>query len=84
MLSAFGLQRLESVIHDDHLAAGGIVAGIEHTARATGEIAVPLPVPLLSDFATLIEPGFCLLADEPGLPTRPNQLFQPTALANRV
>ena len=84
MLSAYGLQRLESVIHDDPLGAGEIVARIEHAARTAGEGAEALPVPLLSDFATLIEPGLRLLGDEPGLPTRPNRLFQPTGLANRV
>ncbi|MFZ4371941.1 MAG: hypothetical protein ACOYO2_01785 [Mycobacterium sp.] len=78
MLSAYGLQRLESVMYDDPLRAGDIVARIEHAARTAGEGAAPLSVPCLSDFTTLIEPGLRLLADEPGLPTRPNRLFQPT------
>ncbi len=84
MLSAYGLQRLESVMHDDPLRAGDIVGQIEHATPTAGEGAMPVSVPRLSDFATLIEPGLRLLADEPGLPTRPNRLFQPTGLANRV
>ena len=75
MLSAYGLQRLESVMYDDPLQAGEIVARSEPAARTAGEGAAPLSVPCLT---TLIEPGLRLLADEPGLPTRPNRLFQPT------
>jgi hypothetical protein len=69
MLSTYGLQRLESVMHDDRPANGEIVT---------------LSVPRLSDFTTPIEPGLRLLADEPGLPTRPNRQFQPTEYDNRV
>jgi len=84
MLSAYGLQRLESVMHDDRPATGEIVAGLEHAAHAARAKPVPLSVSGLSEFTTRIEPGLRLLADEPGLPTRPNRQFQATGYANRV
>jgi len=84
MLSTYGLQRLESVMHDDRSATGEVVARLEQAARSAREKTVPLSVPRLSDFTTPIEPGLRLLADEPGLPTRPNRQFQPTGYANPV
>ena len=84
MLSTYGLQRLESVMHDDHPAAGEVVARLEKAARAAREKAAPRSAPSLSEFTTRIEPGHRLLADEPGLPTRPNRQFQPTGYANPV
>lgn len=84
MLSAHGLQRLESILHDECVAAGEVVARLEQVARAAREKAVPLSVLGLSELATRIEPGIRLLADEPGLPTRPNRQFQPTGYANQV
>lgn len=84
MLSAYGLQRIESGMHHDHPAVGEIVSEIVQDAWDAGEIALPLAVPNLSDFSVRIEPGLRLLADEPGLPTRPNRLFQPTGHANPV
>ena len=84
MLSAYGLQRLESVMDDDRPSAGEIVALLEQTARTARETAVTPVVPRVSDFTTPIEPGLRLLADEPGLPTRPNRQFRPTQYANRV
>jgi len=84
MLSTHGLQRLESILHDECVAAGEVIARLEQAARAAREKAVPLSVPGLPEFATRIEPGIRLLADEPGLPTRPNRQFQPTGYANPV
>ena len=84
MLSTHGLQRLESVLHDERVTPGEIVARLEQAARSARGMATPLPVPKPLEFATRIEPGLRLLADEPGLPTRPNRLFQPTGFANRV
>ncbi len=86
MLSTFGLQRLESVMHGDRPAAAEIVAGIEQDARDARQrpplpVAVPRPVGLSPRG---VEPGLRLLADEPGLPTGPNPLFQPTGYANPV
>ena len=84
MLSTHGLQRLESVLHDDRGTAGEVVARLEQAARAARVKAAPLSVPGLSGLTTRIEPGIRLLADEPGLPTRPNRQFQPTGYANPV
>ena len=87
MLSTYGLQRIESVMHDDRTAGADIVSRLEQTARearVARDEAVPLVVPSLSDRATRIEPSLRLLVDEPGLPTRPNRLFQPTGYANPV
>ena len=84
MLSTHGLHRLESVLHDERITPGEIVARLEQTARSARAKTTPLPVPNPLEFATRIEPGLRLLADEPGLPTRPNRLFQPTGYANPV
>jgi hypothetical protein len=84
MLSTHGLQRLESVLHDERVAAGEVFARLEQAARAAREKAAPRSVPGRSELTTRIEPGIRLLADEPGLPTRPNRLFQPTGYANPV
>jgi hypothetical protein len=87
MLSTHGLQRLESVLHGECVAAGEVVARLEQAARAARaarEKAAALAVPGLSELTTRIEPGIRLLADEPGLPTRPNRQFQPTGYANPV
>ena len=84
MLSTHGLQRLESVLHDESVAAGEVVARLEQATRAAREKAAPLSVPALSELTTRIEPGIRLLADEPGLPTRPNRQFQATGYANPV
>jgi len=84
MLSTHGLQRLESALHDERVSTGEVVARLEQAARAAREKAVPPSVPGLHEFTTRIEPGIRLLADEPGLPTRPNRQFQPTGYANPV
>jgi len=84
MLSTHGLQRLESVLHDERVAPAEVVTRLEQAARAAREKAALISVPGLSELATRIEPGIRLLADEPGLPTRPNRQFQPTGHANPV
>jgi hypothetical protein len=84
MLSTHGLQRLESILHDERVTAGEVAARLEQAARAAREKAAPLSVPGLSELTARIEPGIHLLADEPGLPTRPNRQFQPTGYANPV
>ncbi|MFM9032677.1 MAG: hypothetical protein ACKOQ4_00005, partial [Mycobacterium sp.] len=81
----FGLPRLEGVVQAARPGGAGISACVEPTARAIAgstpvrhapaEAAGPTP-------ASRFDP--MLLIDEPGLPTRPNPLFQPSAAANRV
>jgi len=83
MLSTHGLQRLESVLQDER-GAGEVIARLEQAARAARGKAAPLPLSGPSEVTTRIEPGIRLLADEPGLPTRPNRQFQPTGYANPV
>lgn len=83
MLSAVGLQRMESVLHDDRPSAAQLVTRLEQAARAAREKAAQRT---LDEFAGRVprrEPALGL-ADEPGLPTRPNPLFRPSELANRV
>lgn len=84
MLSTHGLQRLESILHGERGTPGEVVNRLEQAARAAREKAAPLSLPGLSELTNRIEPGIRLLADEPGLPTRPNRQFQPTGYANPV
>jgi hypothetical protein len=84
MVFTVGLQRLESLLHGDRPSAVELVARVERAARsarqraaqcALSELAAA-PLPRRLDPVPLI--------DEPGLPTRPNRLFQPSGLGNRV
>ncbi len=94
MVSAVGLQRLESVLQGDLPTATEFVARLEQLARAAREAARdctgPLPLKSLSGSAPRIQPQHPVLVDEPGLPTRlsahasPNPHFQPTGYANPV
>jgi len=84
MLWTVGLQRLESVMHGDRPSAGQLVARLEHAARAARENAAQRTLHEFSGINTRIEPAHLLLADEPGLPTRPNPQVQPYQIANRV
>ncbi len=96
MVSAFAMQRLETVMHGDRPSAGQVVALLEQAAYAAREKAAQRTLNDLTGFA---QPGAgedgpavgrsgrldaVLLADEPGLPTRPNPLFQPSEIANPV
>lgn len=84
MVFTVGLQRLETLLHGERPSATEIVACLERAARTARQKAAQRT---LSEFAattptTRLDP--LLLIDEPGLPTRPNPLFQPSGLANRV
>ena len=88
MISAFAMQRLESVMHGDRPSAGQVVALLEQAARTARENAAQRT---LNDLAGLGQPTRSsgrldpvLLADEPGLPTRPNPLFRSSEIANPV
>jgi hypothetical protein len=84
MLFAYGLQRLESLLHGDRPSAAELVTRLERAARAAREKAAQRTLSELSAAkpATRFDP--LLLIDEPGLPTRPNPLFQPSGFVNRV
>lgn len=84
MLCTFGLQRLEDSIHSDRPTAAQVVAHLEQSARAAREEAAQRTLDAFSGGQppARLDPVF--LVDEPGLPTRPNPLFRPSRLANRV
>lgn len=78
MMLAVGLQRLESLLHGDRPAGADLVARLERAARAARQraerriIEEAPPAPAGARFDPV------LFIDEPGLPTRPNPLFQPS------
>lgn len=78
MLCAVGLQRIETLLNGDRFSAVRLMARLEGAARTAGQRAaertrceVPAARP-----AGRLDP--LLLIDEPGLPTRPNPVFQPS------
>jgi len=84
MICTVGLQRLERTVHGERPSAGQLVTRLEQAARAAREKAAQRTLNEFSgaEPAARLDPIF--LVDEPGLPTRPNPLFQPSGLANRV
>lgn len=84
MLCTFGLQRLESVVHGDRPSPAEILVRLEQSAHSAREKAAQRTLSEFSGSAPTnrLDPVF--LVDEPGLPTRPNPLFRPSGLANRV
>jgi len=84
MVCTFGLQRLEGILHGDRPNATQSITRLEQSARAAREKAAQRTLDEFSGgpSAASLDPVF--LVDEPGLPTRPNPLFQPSGLANRV
>ena len=84
MISTVGLQRLETLLHGERPNAGQIVARLERAARTARETAAQRNLNELSGFGTRAEPSHLLLADEPGLPTRPNPQVRPSRIANPV
>jgi hypothetical protein len=78
MLFAFGLQRLESLLHGDRPSAAELVARLERSARAARHKAAQRTLSELSGSQPTGRLDPRLLIDEPGLPTRPNPLFQPS------
>lgn len=83
MLWALGLQRLESGIHGDRPSAGQIVARLEQAAHSARENAAQRTLHELSG-DRLPETAHLLLADEPGLPTRPNPQVRAARIPNPV
>ena len=84
MLCTFGLQRLETVLHGDRLNAVLAVTRLEQSARAAREQAAQRTLDEFSGVQPKIGLDPVFLVDEPGLPTRPNPLFQPSGSPNRV
>ena len=78
MLLTVGLQRIETLMHGDRVSAARFLTRLERAARTAslkaaertrGELSAAKP-------ANRLDP--LLLIDEPGLPTRPNPVFQPS------
>ena len=84
MLSTYGLQRIESVLHGDRPSATAAVTLLEQAARAAREKAAQRTLSELSEAHVSGRLDPLLLIDEPGLPTRPNPKFQPSGVANPV
>jgi len=88
MLFTVGLQRLESLVHGDRPPTGELVTRPESAARVERQKAPHRtlnesgPAQQASSPSHRFDPMFFI--DEPGLPTRPNPLFQPTGFANPV
>ncbi len=78
MLCAGGLHRIETLLHGERLSAALLVARLEQAARAAGQKAAERTRGELSAAKPTrgLDPG--LLIGEPGLPTRPNPVFQPS------
>lgn len=84
MLSAVGLQRLENGLHDPRTGAARIVERLEQSARTEHQRAAERTHQGLSGRVPHLQPAFRVLADEPGLPTRPNPRVRPSELVNPV
>ena len=84
MLWTLGLQRLETVLHGEGPSAGQLVTRLEHAARSAREKAARRTLSEFSGNTSRLEPAYLVLADEPGLPTRPNPQVRPSQIANRV
>lgn len=88
MLFTVGLQRLESMVHGDRPSDGELVPRLERATRAVRQKSAQRTLHELGSAQPASQPPHrfdpILLIDEPGLPTRPNPLFQPAGFANPV
>ncbi len=84
MVCTVGLQRLESLLHGERPSAVELVARLELAARSARQKAARMALSELSAAPSAGRVDPVLLIDEPGLPTRPNPLFQPSGVGNRV
>ncbi len=78
MLFTVGLQRIETVLHGDRLPVAQFVARVESAARTAGQKAAERTLGELSAVIPVNRLDPLLMIDEPGLPTRPNPVFQPS------
>ncbi len=75
MLFTVGLQRIEALLHGERLPVAEFVARVESAARTASQKAAERTLSAATPVNRL-DP--LLLIDEPGLPTRPNPVFQPS------
>jgi hypothetical protein len=78
MLFTVGLQRIESVLHGERPPVAQFVARVEAAAYTAGQKAAERTLGGISAAAPVSRLDPLLLMDEPGLPTRPNPVFQPS------
>lgn len=78
MLFTVGLQRIETVLHGDRLSVAQFVARVESAARTASQKAAERTLGELSAVTPVNRLDPLLMIDEPGLPTRPNPVFQPS------
>ena len=78
MLFTVGLQRIETVLHGDRLPVAQFVTRVESAARTAGQKAAERTLGELSAVIPVNRLDPLLMIDEPGLPTRPNPVFQPS------
>lgn len=78
MLFTVGLQRLEALLHGDPSCAIELVNRLEDAARGARQKAAGRSVTELTGPHPLSRLDPLVLIDEPGLPTRPNPVFQPS------
>lgn len=78
MLFTVGLQRFETLLHGDRLSATQFVARLEQAARTASQKAAERTLSELAAAKPVNRLDPLLMIDEPGLPTRPNPVFQPS------
>ena len=78
MVFTVGLQRLETLVHGDRLSPADLVARLEQAASAARHKAAHRTLNESAGRPTANRLDPLLLIDEPGLPTRPNPVFQPS------
>lgn len=84
MLWTVGLQRLETQLHGERPSAAELVARLEAAARTARRRAAQRTLSELSGPQPVARFDPVLLIEEPGLPTCPNPVFQPSASVNGV
>lgn len=78
MLFTVGLQRIETLLHGERLPVAQLVTRMESAARRASQKAAERTLSELSAATPVNRLDPLLLIDEPGLPTRPNPVFQPS------
>ncbi len=78
MLFTVGLQHFETLLHGDQVSGARLVARLERAARTAGRKAAERTVGELPAAKPVNRLDPLLMIDEPGLPTRPNPVFQPS------
>jgi hypothetical protein len=78
MIFTVGLQRLERLVHTDRMSPAELIASLERAARTARQRAAARTAGKSTSRTAANRLDPLLLVDEPGLPTRPNPVFQPS------